>query len=193
LIQAAGESYESFTKMGRVPVIDSVTFTFQEANSFQPDSYIAEFWAKDPVGSGDTYWIRATKNDTLLNKPSEINLAYDAGFSSGGNFDGITFIPPIRSDINPYVEDANKKQLSPYSAGDSVYVEINSISVSAFNYLQQVVTQTDRNGGFGELFSAPLANVSTNIDNTKENGKKAVGFFNVAAVSGNGKKLLIKK
>jgi hypothetical protein len=52
-----------------------------------------------------------------------------------------------------------------------------------------VIIQTDRPGGFAELFSTPLANVSTNVTNLDPNGTKAVGFFNVSAVSGLGKKL----
>jgi Domain of unknown function (DUF4249) len=185
-----GESYESFSKMGRVPAIDSITFTYEEESSFFPESYNAEFWATDPVGTGDTYWIKAIKNDTLLNKPGEINLAFDAGFSAGSNFDGRQFIPPIRSGINPFDQDEDDNFLSPYDPGDSLYVEIHSITLSTFDYLTQVRTQTDRPGGFGELFSTPLANVSTNIKNTNTNGKKVVGFFNVAAVSGAGKKLV---
>lgn len=190
LIQANGETYEGFSAMGRVPAIDSVSFTFQPKNAIQPDSYMAEFWAVDPAGQGDTYWIRATRNDTLLNKPSEISLAYDAGFSNGGNFDGIEFLPPIRSSINPFEQDADKNILSPYNPGDSVYVELYSITLSAFNYLTQVAVQTNRPGGFAELFATPLANVSTNIVNVNPNGKPALGFFNVAKVSGAGKRLV---
>ena len=192
-IVTQGETYEAASKMGRVPVIDSLTFTFEEENAFQPDSYNAEFWAKDPEGEGDTYWIRTTKNGVLLNKPSEINIAYDAGFSESANFDGMQFFPPIRYAINPSEEDEDKKSISPYVPGDSIYVEINSLTESSFDYLTLVITATDRQGGFAELFASPLANVSTNINNINENGKKAVGFFNVAAVSGAGKKFVLMK
>ena len=188
-IIASGQTYESFSSMGRVPVIDSLTFTYEEKSSFFPASYNAEFWATDLVGAGDTYWIRATKNDTLLNNPSEISLAYDAGFSNGSNFDGIEFIPPIRSSINPFNQDEDGNFLSPYSPGDKLYVEIQSVSLAAYNYLAQVSVQTNRPGGFSELFSSPIANVSTNIANRNANGKKAVGFFNVAAISSLSKKV----
>ncbi len=191
-IASQGEVYEAVSRMGRVPAIDSITFTFEEKNSFQPESYIAEFWAKDPDGAGDTYWIRTTKNGVLLNKPGEINLAYDAGFSKAANFDGLQFFPPIRYAINPFEQDDDDQALSPYDPGDSIYVEINSITESSFNYLTQVVAETDRPGGFGELFASPLANVSTNINNVNPNGKAAVGFFNVSSVSGAGKKLVIE-
>ncbi|HEY9045849.1 MAG TPA: DUF4249 domain-containing protein [Ohtaekwangia sp.] len=183
------ETYEAVSRINRTTPIDSITFKFEERDPQYPDnSYTAEFWATDPVGKGDTYWIRAYKNKVALLKPSEITVAYDAGFSAGGNFDGVTFLPPLRS-VNPDEEDENDNPISPYEPGDSVYVEIHSVTLAAYNFLNEVVTQTDRPGGFAELFSTPLANVSTNIVNTNPKGTKALGFFNVAAVKGMGKKL----
>lgn len=186
-IVTGSDTYRSTSRMGRVPAIDSVTFTFEEEDAFFPDSYVAEFWARDPVGRGDTYWIRAWKNGQPLNKPEDISIAFDAGFSNGGNFDGIIFIPPLRTSINPFDTDENDEFLSPYNIGDSVYVELTSITEAAFNYLNEVRVQTDRPGGFAELFAAPIANVSTNI--TSPSGKRALGFFNVASVSAAGKRL----
>ena len=75
-----------------------------------------------------------------------------------------------------------------YVAGDSVYVEIHSISNDAWFFLSQVIIETTRTGGFGALFATPLANVSTNIiPETPEN--RVAGFFNVAAVSNAGRRL----
>ncbi|MBX2963439.1 MAG: DUF4249 domain-containing protein [Cyclobacteriaceae bacterium] len=187
-ISSEGEEYIASTPMGRVPPVDSITFRLQEGNQFVTDLYLAEFWATDPLEAGDTYWIKTYKNGVLLNKPSEINLAYDAGFSRGGNFSGVVFIAPIRTAINPFDQDENNNFLSPYEVGDSLYVELHSLSEASFDFLTQVVVQTDRPGGFSELFATPLANVSTNINNVNPNGKKAVGFFNVASVSGLGRK-----
>ncbi len=186
---AGGEEYRSTATLGRVPVIDSITFTFQPGGSFFPDSYIAEFYAVDLIGKGDTYWIKAWKNDTLLLRPSEINLAFDGGFSEGGNIDGVNFITPIRQAINPNVTDADGNIKSPYVIGDSVYVEIHSITRQAFDFLNQVAIQTDRPGGFSELFAAPMSNVGTNIINVDPNGKPAIGFFNVSVISAAGKRL----
>jgi len=201
-IQANGENFLAVSRMGPVPKIDTIKFKKNEPTQQNPDFYRGEFLAKDVIGKGDTYWIKTYKNGILLNKPSEINVAYDAGFNAGGNFfsriektkDGrdsiilVDFITPIRQRMNPNDKDANDKALSPYIPGDSAYVEINSITVAAFDYLNQVSIQTNRPGGFGELFSRPIANVSTNITNLNPNGKKALGFFNVAAVSGRGQR-----
>ena len=173
---------EAVSQMNRVPEIDSINFRFEEGNSFFTDSYFAGFFAVDPIGPGDTYWIKAYKNGVYLNKPDEINIAYDAGFSGGSEVDGITFVQPIRDGINPFEQDENDEFLSPYAPGDSVYVEIHSISSSAFYYLSQVRVQIDRPGGFAELFATPLSNVVTNIIDITNN-QPLIGFFNVAAVS----------
>jgi len=196
-VQVGTDVYESTSKMGPVPPIDSIQYKKNEPDQQNPDFYLAQFFAKDVIGLGDTYWIKTFKNGIFLNKPSEINVAYDAGFDAGGPFFSriennipilVDFIPPIRNRINPNDTDENDNALSPYIPGDSVMVEIHSITLQSFAYLRQLAEQTNRPGGFSELFSKPLANVSTNIVNPNPNGKKAVGFFNVAAVSSLGKK-----
>ena len=183
-----GETFISETRMGRVPPVDSVTFDKSKRIGSKDSIVRGEFWATDPQGPGDAYFIRSYKNGVLLNKPSEINIAFDAGFSAGGATDGVTFITPIRRGINPNDEDDDGLLLSPFGEGDSVNVQIHSISVAAFTYLNQVSIQTDRPGGFQELFARPLANVSTNISNVNTAGSKVLGFFNVASVSSGGKR-----
>lgn len=187
-VRIGADTFVSESRMGRVPKVDSITFFMEEGGQFMDEMYLAEFWAVDPIEPGDAYWIRTYKNGEPLLKPADIITAYDAGFSKGGNFNGVEFIPPIRRAINPFDEDENEEIKSPYVVGDSVYVEINAVTEAAFNFLNEVRIQTDRPGGFGELFSTPLANVSTNIRNTNANGSKVLGFFNVGAVSGFGRK-----
>lgn len=188
-VETGGVTYTAACKMGAVPPIDSITFEFTKGNQFMKDGYTGQFYATDIPGYGNTYWIRAYKNGHFLNKPSEINIAFDAGFSQGSIVDGIPFIQPIRQGINPYDQDENDIVLPSYLPGDSVYVEINAISVAAFNFLTQVSIQTNRPGGFGELFAQPLANVPTNIDSSDPD-HPAIGFFNVGSVSGLGKKVV---
>ncbi|MBM3178641.1 MAG: DUF4249 domain-containing protein [Bacteroidetes bacterium] len=182
-LKSGGEEYKAESRIGRVPAIDSISFIHQPPSGIIPESYVAEFFAIDPKGKADTYWIKAWKNDTLLLRPSEINLAFDAGFSDGSNLDGVTFITPIRRAITPFVTDEDGNFVSPYNPGDSVYVEIHSISLQAFNFLTEVTVQTDRPGGFQELFAAPVSNVGTNLVSVKSGGKPVVGFFNVSAIS----------
>lgn len=186
---SAGENvYQAFSVMNRVPEIDSINFRFEEGNDFFPDAYFGGVYAVDFEGPGDTYWIRAYKNGNYLNKPSEINVAYDAGFTAGSLVDGITFIQPVRDGVNPFDQDENDDFLPPYEPGDSLYVEIHSITNDSFFFLTELALQTDRPGGFAELFAQPLSNVRTNILNTTGT-EKVVGFFNVAAVTSAGRRL----
>ncbi len=184
------DQFQAMSTMNRIPDIDSVTFRFEEENLFLPDSYFAEFWSRDLLGAGDTYWIKSFKNGRYLNQPNEINIAFDAGFSEGGNVDGLIFIPPIRDLINPFEQDENDEFKSPFADGDSVYVEIHSITKETFLFLNEVRIQTDRPGGFAELFATPLSNVRTNIEYMGNKDEVVVaGFFNVASVKGVGKTL----
>ena len=179
-------TYTSSTIMKPTSPVDTVYFV-NDFDPFEGDYVRADFQAQDLPTLGDTYWIKAYKNDTLLNRVGEINIAYDAGFSAGGGEDqnGKTFIPPLRFEINDYSE------LPLYQEGDSVYVEIHSISPEAFEFLNLLVFQSDREAGFGALFESPLANVTTNIKSSKE-GEIITGVFNVADVDGTGKKLVLE-
>jgi hypothetical protein len=193
-VNVENETFEAFSKLGRVPPIDSVYFTYNSSDIMIKENYFtAEFMAADLVGIGDTYWIKAWKNGIYLGKPSELNMAYDAGFSPGQSVDGQAFMIPIRKDfINPMDKNPDKKNefLPPYLAGDSVYVEIHSIDPSAFEFLWGLYFQINRPGGFAELFSMPLANSGTHIRSTNGNSVTNVaGFFNVAAVSSKGRRL----
>lgn len=182
-----GIQFSGTSEMKPVSPVDSITFKYQEEDfSTAEDYYLAEFVATDFVGSGNTYWIKAWKNGVYLNKASEINIAYDAGFSAGGNIDGQVFIQPIQELINPFDPDEIGDELTkpPYSIGDTVYVEIHSISESAFYFLNEVKIQTVRSGGFGALFAPPFSNVSTNLMNEDVNSAiHPVGFFNVSSIS----------
>lgn len=184
-----GETFTATSGIGPVPTVDSLAFEYVEDEPMFAEGYRAEFWGKDLLGEGNTYWIKTYKNGTLLNKPSELNIAFDAGISTNTSNDGQSFIPPIRFRINPSDVDDDDQPLAAYSPGDSIYVEIHSITLSAYNFLSEVSASTDRQTGVGSLFSTPLTNVSTNVTSNNPNGSPVVGFFNTSAVSGRGKKL----
>lgn len=188
-ISSNGQSYVAASKLNRVPVIDSIKFTFkEERNQFQPEGYYGEFLSTDFEGEGDTYWIRTFKNGVYQNRPFDLTIAYDAGFSQGGVIDGVVFIQPLQDSVNPLNEDLD--EIVPYEIGDSLYVEIHSITNDAFIFLQELQIQTQRDGGFDEIFAEPFENVPSNIINTNPEGNRAIGYFNVAAVEGRGRRLV---
>ena len=53
--------------------------------------------------------------------------------------------------------------ISPFNVGDSLYVEIHSVTYEAFDFLNKTSIQINRPGGFGELFAVSLSNVPTNL------------------------------
>lgn len=189
-----GETFEATSRLGRVPTIDSITFKYNPKDFVQKEPYFtAEYMAVDPAGRGDAYWVKAWKNGTFLGKPEELNMVFDGGFSASNSADGQVFILPVRRDfINPLDNHPQKKNefLPPYTIGDSVHVEIHSLDHAAFDFLFAVYFHINRPGGFGELFSMPLANSPTNLKSTKAGSTTNIaGFFNVSAVSGRGKRL----
>lgn len=174
-IKYAGEEYTADNQIKRVPKIDSLTYAEESFPITPPDGpkdgYLAQFYARDFVGLGDTYWIRPLKNGRLYGAdPGNISLAFDASFSAGSPSDGLVFIQPIRQSIN-----VNRLA----SAGDTVGVELNSITIESYFFLSQV-RQESANGG---IFAVPPANIPTNVKNVRPNGPKALGFFGASAIS----------
>lgn len=174
-VRDGDDEFASISQIRRVPKIDSLTFEkftfpFPPPDSSRQSGFIASFYAKDFEGEGDTYWIRTSKNGTFRNSPNNISLAYDGGFSPASQADGFLFILPIRQSINDGL----------YAHGDTVKVDLWSITPEAYFFLFQV-RQESTNGG---IFSVPSANIPSNLINLNEaSNKKALGFFGVSKVS----------
>ena len=166
----------STTQLNRVAEIDSISIYFEDQAFGGDDGYFAQLYARDLPGKGDTYWVRSYRNDTLLNRPQELNIIYDATFDAGTDIDGTTFIFPLRFAVNALDEDGLPRDLSN---GDKVRCEIYSISNEAFRFLQIVQEQTTN--GDNSIFALPVANSRGNIKD--ENGDLVLGVFNVAAVA----------
>ncbi len=188
------DTFISTSILKRSTAVDSVIFVFEDDNTFTDEGYYAELKASDLPGTGDIYWIRSWVNGIYLSKAAEINVAYDASFTPGASSDGIPFILPIRTGINPINDDEDEERSdpnqyvpeTPYEIGDSVYVEIWSINESTLFFLQQIQAEVN-NGG---LFATPPTNVRTNIFNVNPNsGNAAVGHFCISEVRSGGARL----
>ncbi|MDX1479884.1 MAG: DUF4249 domain-containing protein [Saprospiraceae bacterium] len=187
-IELDGRTYGATSQLRRVPPIDSIHTEFREAELGFPEGIYAELFARDFAGRGDTYWIKTWKNGEYLNKGFEINIAYDAGFDPGAQVDGVVFIPPIRELINrvpdPGSDAPDNFDVPPYAIGDSIYVEIHSITPEAFAFME--IARDQINNGANTIFAIPLANPQGNVFDV-ETGEQLLGFFCVSAVSRQGK------
>ncbi len=161
------------------PEIDSIVFEYREDDIRGADGIYAQFFARDLPGLGDTYWIKTFKNEQYLNKPSEINLAYDAGFDAGAEIDGLIFIPPIRESINP-IPDEDEEDNAPWEVGDIIRVEIHSLNVESFDFMSRV--RDEILNGTNTIFASPIANTSSNLRDISS-GETVLGAFNVASIS----------
>ncbi len=174
-VQINGETYTAGNEIRRVPPIDSLVYR-HESFPFKPEDgpqhgFVAEFFARDPVGAGDCYWIKSLKDGKPYKpEPAYFSIAYDAAYNAGAASDGLIFIMPIRMSIT--IGEL-------FSAADSVGVELHSITQETFTFLQ-LARQESVNGG---LFAVPSVNLPTNVRNMNPNGKAAVGFFGASAVS----------
>jgi hypothetical protein len=175
-ISLNGINYSSTTSMNRVPEIDSITQEFIDDDPFRDDGIYTEFISTDIPGLDDTYWIKTFKNGQYLNKPEEINIAYDAGFDGGGDVDGIVFISPIRFLTNEIDDDGMFVKWEP---GEEIRIEIHSISNEAFGFME--IGRDQLLNGSNGIFAEPLANTRGNVN--ADNGDMVLGVFNVAAIS----------
>ena len=180
-ITIGNETYKAQSELRRVPRIDSISQVFEEESLGIPEGIYAELNATDFLGTGDTYWVRTWKNDTLLNKPLEILVIWDATFDSGNELDGVPFIFPIRRGINPIPDDFDSIDdlPPPYMPGDSIYVELHSITNDAFRFW--TIAQEQMINGENGIFALPVANTRGNVIQ-QSTGDRVLGFFNVAAV-----------
>ena len=186
-IQHDGKEIIAQSTMNRTSTIDSVNFV---RGQFPEGSYYAEFWSREEAGIGDAYWIKSYVNGIYQNDLDDIITCIDAGASSeGAVIDGIPFIPPIRRGITRFETDDDGDFISPFNKGDSIYVEIHSVTYEAFDFLNKTSIQINRPGGFGELFAVSLSNVPTNLQVVNDNMFPVVGFFNISAVHGMGNTL----
>ncbi|MEE9438685.1 MAG: DUF4249 domain-containing protein [Saprospiraceae bacterium] len=176
---AVGEkSYIAQTEIDPVPEIDSIKIFFEDqVIGVDEEELFAELYARDLPGVGNTYWVKSYKNDTLLNRPLELNLIYDATFEAGTNLDGVTFIRPLRFAVNALDDNGIPQSLN---LGDKVRCEIYSISYEAFQFLQ-IVKEQATNGDSG-IFARPIANSKGNIYNISTE-ERVLGIFNVAEMS----------
>jgi hypothetical protein len=163
----------SLARLNPTAPIDSLHITYEDGETigFEKGHYV-ELKANDLKGYGNTYWIKTFVNDTFRNRIFDINLAYDMT-QTPNNQDGGEFIWPIRyGAINDFGD--------PKPAGTKVRVEIHSISLETYYYMNQIISES-QNGG---LFATPPINIGTNIFNFDAKKKRALGgFFSMSAVS----------
>lgn len=159
-IETQGEQYEARTAIRRAAPLDSVGYRFEKATGISEDRYLILYYGQEPAGRGDYYRYQLFQNGKLRNQPVDLNISSDE-FVDGNYLRGLE----LNGD-----PDQDTKLLS----GDRVRVTVQTLTADYYNFLNEVLTQTD-NGG---LFATPPANVRSNVRNLNTSStKKAVGYF----------------
>ncbi|OON70551.1 DUF4249 domain-containing protein [Hymenobacter sp. CRA2] len=153
-IKTEGEEYRAATEIKRVPRIDGLA---QQVKTNEPgwdDGYYALYNGPELPGVGDYYRFKVFINGQLQNDPDDLIVRDDALVD--GNYIGSI-------ELNG----------DPLQVGDSVRVQLLSLPRDYYYFLNEMYTQINNVG----LFSAPPANVRSNIVNVNAKGPKAVGYF----------------
>ncbi|MDI1235419.1 MAG: DUF4249 family protein [bacterium] len=171
-------TYVSQSRLNSPTTIDSLTYKYEESGSFggNKGNYVT-LWSKDKIGTGDFYWLRLYRNDSIQLQAGDIRVAIDNSVSQGGQGDGDLFIIPIRGNFTS----------RPWNIGETARVEILSITPEMYFYLNLLTTQLQNTG----LFAVPPSNVPSNIICINNPDNKVLGFFCMAGKV-DSPKLLIK-
>lgn len=147
----AGEVYEAVDMIRPVTNLDSLTYAFVDKLGDEDDGYYVTLHAQEPLGVGNNYqWMYMSNGEQ---KGYLEWIANDEWVD--GNY--ITF----ELDVD-----------GPQVLGDTVVVEMASISAPYYTFVNQLLNQES----FGNLFDTPPANVKGNISNG------AYGYWHAAGV-----------
>jgi hypothetical protein len=122
----------------------------------------------EPPGLGNFYKWDIYVNDSLIQSADRIAVASDE-FVDGNYISGLE----IFTDFH----DPNKPKDRLLNVNDTIMVKQNSISEFAYNFYNQMISQSSS----GSLFSVPPANIKSNF--TSSDGKPVLGLFTASDVS----------
>ncbi len=140
------------------PIVDSVTWSFEEERLFRDEGYYIKVYGRIPFEEDNNYRIRVIENDTLKNQRDDY-LLFDDTF-------GLKFF-----------EDGLELGYA-FQENDRVRLELFRLNRDAFDYLSQLVNLLYNDGG---LFSPPPQNPDTNI-RVVQGTSEVLGYFVVTPV-----------
>jgi hypothetical protein len=150
--------YVSEGVMLEPPIVDSVTWRFEEKRIFRDEGYYVKVYGKIPFKNDNNYRIRVIENDTLKNQREDY-LLFDDTF-------GLAFF------------EAGLELGYTFQEKDRVRLELFRLNRDAYNYLNQLVNLLFSDGG---LFSPPPQNPTSNIRVISGN-PEVLGYFAVTPV-----------
>jgi hypothetical protein len=153
-------------RMNRIFEIDSI---FIDSLPAQPPFRVAGrypfFMFTEPAGRGDNYRLRRWIDDSLLNRPQDLQVFND-DFGDGRSFNNVDV------DAIQFLGDT-------VESGRTYRIEVASISRQHFNFLSLIFQQTVQ---VGSTFDPPPAPIIGNIRSVDRPSEVALGYFVASAV-----------
>ncbi len=145
-----GKLYKASNYMPRINDILASGYEYNDSLIFGAGYYVGML-AQEPAGIGDYYQFRFWRNDTAFDAVSNILVTDDR---------------LVDGQLSPF--------LFPYPCrlGDTVVIEVRSLSLSSYDFF---VTLVQQGSGTGGPFASVPDNLATNFDNN------ALGWFGAAA------------
>lgn len=150
--------YVASGQMLAPPILDSLTYQYQEERFFYDEGYYIKAYGKIPFEEDNYYRIRIIENDSLKNDRDDY-LLFDDTF-------GFTFF-----------EDGLELGYA-FEAEDVVRMELFRMNKDIYNYFTQMVGLLYNDGG---LFSPPPQNPESNIQ-VQQGGGEVLGYFMVSPI-----------
>lgn len=202
----SGESFTAQSSINRPAKFISLT-TVDTTRTVGPGGPLpaggfVKMKALDPAGAGDSYrfkfYVKRVNNPNsffyrrdgggywrFYREVGNLVIASESGGGDDGNLGFTTEAPftlPIA--IAPNLVE-NERKYPAYFPGDSIKVEIYSITQEQLFFYDRLISELTNGsgGGFSGLFATPVTNIPSNIVNTNPNGKKALGWFGAASIA----------
>ncbi|MEO0403477.1 MAG: DUF4249 domain-containing protein [Bacteroidota bacterium] len=162
-IEYDGENYEASARMRASNPMDSIQVEILdplEEFGFPGDPYYSvRLWTQEPEGLGDAYvWYTYVNGEGIRDTLRELTIVEDSFYDGA-----------YVSDLEIDFVDIDTEAVQ----GDTLLLEQWNIGFDAYEVLQEILNQTDFQGG---IFDAPPANVRTNISNG------ALGLWGAATI-----------
>lgn len=158
------EIRSSWETLNQVAPIDDIQFdTFDDTDPETGDDILVYYpivTSQDPLEEQNQYRYKGFKNDSLLNTPEEMILLSDE-FNNGESLP--QHIPEFRLDV-----------------GDQITVELHSLSLSAFHFLELLRSQTTALGSSSGTAPAKLIG---NLSYTNLQGEIVIGYFGASSIT----------
>ncbi|GMQ27674.1 DUF4249 family protein [Algoriphagus confluentis] len=157
-VKWGGNMYQSEGIMLEAPILDSLTWQFEEERIFREEGYYIKVYGRVPFEEDNNYRIRVIENDTLKNQREDY-LLFDDTF-------GLQFF------------EQGLELGYTFQENDRVRLELFRLNRDAYDYLNELVNLLFNDGG---LFSPPPQNPTTNI-RVVQGRPEVLGYFMVSPV-----------